>query len=73
VAIAEPGEGTLTVGSQPTKSLYLDSTYAEMYCGGSTPVGTFGPTAPIEGSCASNNAYGTEEGIQPVFSVVASG
>ncbi|HXB15089.1 MAG TPA: hypothetical protein VNV44_05025 [Solirubrobacteraceae bacterium] len=73
VAIAEPSENTLTTGAQPTKSLYLDSTYAAMYCGGPTPVGTFGPTAPIEGSCASNSPYETEENIQPVISVVTTG
>jgi hypothetical protein len=71
VAITEPSEGTLSVGSDPTTALYLNSTYAEMYCSGPTPVGTFGPTAPIEGACASNNAYGTEAGIQPAISVSA--
>jgi hypothetical protein len=72
VAIAEPGEGTLETGTQPTKSLYLNSTYAAMYCGGATPVGTFGPTEPIEGSCAANSPYETEAGIQPVISVAGN-
>jgi hypothetical protein len=72
VAIAEPSEGTLSAGKQPTKSLYLNSTYAAMYCGSSTPVGTFGPTAPIEGSCAASSPYETEENIQPVISVAAN-
>jgi hypothetical protein len=71
VAITEPVEKTLTVGSDPTKSLYLNTTYAAMYCGGPTPVGTFGPTAPIEGSCASGSPYETEAGIQPAFAVSA--
>jgi hypothetical protein len=72
VAIAEPGEGTLTVGTQPTPSLYLNSTEPVMYCGGPTPVGTFGPTAPIEGSCAANYPYESEPGIQPVISVTGN-
>ncbi|HEV2979912.1 MAG TPA: hypothetical protein VGX51_00655 [Solirubrobacteraceae bacterium] len=72
IATTEPFEGTLTVGSDPTKSLYLNSTYAAMYCGSSTPVGTFGPTAPIEGTCASGSPYETEAGIQPAFSVAAN-
>ncbi len=72
VAIAEPGEGTLTTGTQPTQSLYLNSTYGAMYCGGATPLGTFGPTEPIEGSCAANSPYETEAGIQPVISVAGN-
>jgi len=71
VAITEPSEGTLSLGSQPTKALYLSSTWPAMYCGSSTPVGSFGPTAPIEGACASGSPYETEEGIQPAISVSA--
>jgi hypothetical protein len=71
VAITEPSEGTLSLGSQPTKALYLSSTWAAMYCGSSTPLGSFGPTAPIEGACASGSPYETEEGIQPAISVSA--
>ena len=71
VAITEPKEKTLSLGADPTNSLYLNSTYAAMYCGGSTPVGTFGPTAPVEGSCASGSPYETEAGIQPAISVTA--
>jgi hypothetical protein len=72
IAITEPFENPLSVGSDPTKSLYLNSTFAAMYCGSSTPVGTFGPTAPIEGTCASGFPYETEAGIQPAISVSAS-
>lgn len=71
VAITEPSEATLSLGSQPTKSLYLNTTYGEMYCGSSTPLGTFGPTAPIEGACAASSPYETEENIQPAISVSA--
>jgi len=71
VAITEPSEGTLSLGSQPTKALYLSSTWPAMYCGSSTPVGSFGPTAPIEGACASGSPYETEEGIQPAISLSA--
>jgi hypothetical protein len=71
VAITEPVENTLTVGSDPTRELFLNSTYAAMYCGSSTPVGTFGPTAPIEGTCASSTPYETEAGIQPAITVSA--
>jgi hypothetical protein len=71
VAIIEPAEGAPSKGHNPTKDLYLNSEYGAMYCGSSTPVGTFGPTAPIEGTCASNNPYETEENIQPAFSVDA--
>jgi len=71
VAIIEPAEGAPSAGSNPTNELYINTTYEEMYCGSGTPLGTFGPTAPIEGSCASNNVYGTEAGIQPAFSVSA--
>jgi hypothetical protein len=71
VAITEPAEGTLTVGKNPTKALYLNSTYAAMYCGSTTPVGAFGPTAPIEGTCASSPPYETEPGIQPAITLAA--
>jgi hypothetical protein len=71
VAITEPGEGTLSIGKDPTNQLELNSTYAAMYCGSSTPLGTLGPTAPIEGTCASESPYETEAGIQPAFAVSA--
>lgn len=71
VAIEEPAEGAPTPGSDPTNDLYVNTTYNEMYCGSSTPLGTFGPTAPIEGSCAAGSPYETEAGIQPALSVSA--
>ena len=71
VAIIEPSEGAPSAGSNPTNELFLNSTWNAMYCGGATPVGTFGPTAPVEGSCATGNPYETEAGIQPAFSVTA--
>lgn len=72
VAVTEPSENALTVGGDPTRELYLATTYGLGYCGSSTPLGTFGPTAPVEGACAANEYYGTEAGIQPSISVVGS-
>lgn len=60
VAMAEPGENTLTVGAQPTTANYVNSTYSEMFCEGGT-AGTFGP--------ASCSAFW--EGDQPIFEVSA--
>ena len=71
VGIVEPAEGAPSAGSDPTRQLYINTKYEAMYCGSSTPLGTFGPTAPIEGSCAANEPYGTEAGIQPALSVSA--
>jgi hypothetical protein len=71
VAITEPAEGSLSAGANPTRELFLNTTYGLGYCGSSTPLGTFGPTAPIEGECAANAYYGTEAGIQPAISVSA--
>jgi hypothetical protein len=58
VAISEPSEHTLGLGSDPTKELFLDSSWSEMYCQGATDVGTFGGS---EGNCW--------EGDQPVIAV----
>jgi hypothetical protein len=71
IGIIEPAEGAPSAGSDPTNALYINTTYEQMYCGSSTPVGTFGPTAPIEGSCAAGSPYETEAGIQPALSVSA--
>jgi hypothetical protein len=60
VALAYPGENTLTVGAQPTTDDYVNSTYSEMFCEGGT-AGTFGP--------ASCSAFW--EGGQPIFEVSA--
>lgn len=60
VAVAEPGEHTLTVGVQPTTANYVNSTYSAMFCEGGT-AGTFGP--------ASCSAFW--EGVQPIFAVSA--
>jgi hypothetical protein len=60
VALAEPGEDTLTVGAQPTQDDYVNSTYSEMFCEAGTE-GTFGPA-----SCAA-----FWEGDQPIFEVSA--
>ncbi len=70
VAVVEPSEGTLSKGSDPTNELFLNSTWNAMYCGGATPTGTFGPTGPVEGACATY-PYETETGTQPAFSVSA--
>ncbi len=58
VAISEPSEHTLGLGSDPTKELFLDSSFNEMYCEGATDVGTLGGS---EGNCW--------EGDQPVIAV----
>lgn len=60
VALSEPAENTLSLGSDPTQELFVDSSWSEMYCPGATDVGTFGGT---QGSC-----WG---GYQPVFAVHA--
>ncbi len=61
VAISEPSEYTLGLGSDPTEELFLDSSWSEMYCAGATDVGTFGPS---QGNCW--------EGDQPLFTIRAS-
>lgn len=58
VAISEPVEKTLSLGADPTKELFLDSSNSEMYCAGATDVGAFGGS---QGECW--------EGDQPVFAV----
>jgi hypothetical protein len=58
LAISEPSEHTLGLGSDPTQELFLDSSWSEMYCAGATDVGTFGGS---EGNCW--------EGDQPVIAV----
>ena len=60
VALSEPAENTLSLGSDPTQELFVDSSNSEMYCAGATDVGTFGGT---QGNCW--------EGYQPVFAVHA--
>jgi hypothetical protein len=60
VAVSEPSENTLSLGSDPTQELFVDSTNSEMYCAGATDVGTFGGT---QGNCWA--------GYQPVFAVHA--
>jgi hypothetical protein len=60
VAVSEPAEKTLSLGSDPTQELFVDSSNSEMYCPGATDVGTFGGT---QGTCW--------EGDQPVFAVRA--
>lgn len=64
VAISEPSENTLSIGSQPVEEWFADSSSSEMYCPGAKDVGTFGPE---EGT-------GCQEGInyQPVISVTAN-
>lgn len=61
VAVSEPSEHTLSLGSDPTQELFLDSSWNEMYCSGATDVGTFGGS---EGNCW--------EGYQPVLAVSAN-
>jgi hypothetical protein len=63
VAVSEPAENTLSLGSQPTEELFVNSTYNEMYCGSSATLGTFGPS----GVCPA--WYG---GAQPVVRVSAN-
>ena len=58
LALSEPSEHTLGLGSDPTQELFLDSSWSEMYCAGATDVGTFGGS---EGNCW--------EGDQPVIAV----
>ncbi|HTC73908.1 MAG TPA: hypothetical protein VK655_13535, partial [Solirubrobacteraceae bacterium] len=58
VAVSEPSEDTLGLGSDPTNELFLDSSWSEMYCEGATDVGTFGGS---EGNCWA--------GDQPVIAV----
>jgi hypothetical protein len=60
VSISEPVEKTLSLGADPTKELFLDSSDSEMYCAGATDVGTFGGS---QGECW--------EGDQPIFEVSA--
>jgi hypothetical protein len=63
VALAETP--SLTVGSDPTEDLYVNSTDNEMYCGSSATLGTFGPT----GIC-SNSEW--DQGEQPAIGVSSS-
>jgi hypothetical protein len=43
VAISEPSENTLSVGTQPVEEWFANSTNPEMYCPLAKDVGTFGP------------------------------
>ncbi|MGD0454186.1 MAG: hypothetical protein ABSB69_11370 [Solirubrobacteraceae bacterium] len=43
VAVSEPSEKTLTVGSDPVEEWFANSTWSEMYCPGAKDVGTLGP------------------------------
>ncbi len=61
VAVSEPPEKTLSLGADPTKELFLDSTWNEMYCEGATDIGSFGGS---QGECWA--------GYQPVLAVSAS-
>jgi hypothetical protein len=61
VALAEPGEHTLSLGADPTEELFVNSTYSEMFCDGGTE-GTFGPS----------NCPAFWEGQQPMFEVSAN-
>jgi hypothetical protein len=61
VAVSEPGEKTLSLGADPTKELFLHSTWNEMYCEGATDVGSFGGS---QGECWA--------GDQPVLAVSAN-
>ncbi len=61
VALGEPSEKTLSLGSDPTEELFVNSTYPEMFCAGGT-AGTFGPS-----SCPA-----FWEGDQPMFEVTAN-
>ncbi len=60
VAVSEPSEHTLSIGADPTEDVFVDSTYAEMFCDGGVE-GSFGP--------ASCPAFW--EGAQPMFEVTA--
>jgi hypothetical protein len=61
VALGEPAEHTLSIGSDPTEDLYVDAKYPEMFCSGGTE-GTFGP--------ASCPAFW--EGGQPLLEITAN-
>ncbi|MGP0100516.1 MAG: hypothetical protein ACLPUT_02705 [Solirubrobacteraceae bacterium] len=43
VAVSEPSEGTLSVGSDPVEEWFANSTWSEMYCPGAKDVGKLGP------------------------------
>lgn len=64
VAVSEPSEDTLSVGTQPVEEWFANSTWSEMYCPSAKDIGTFGPE---EGA-------GCQEGVnyQPVVSVSAN-
>ncbi len=63
VGITEPSEKALTVGSQPTETQYVNSTWPEMYCGKSESLGTFtGVDCPT-----------WYEGDQPAIQIEAAG
>jgi hypothetical protein len=61
-AIVEPAESALTVGSDPTESQYVNSNWAEMYCGKSESLNTF---------AASGVCPAWYEGDQPAIKVEA--
>lgn len=58
VALAEPAEHSLSVGSDPTEDVFVNSTYPEMFCDGGLE-GAFGPA----------NCPAFWEGDQPMFQV----
>jgi hypothetical protein len=58
VALSEPAEKTLSVGSDPSEEVFVNSTYPEMFCDGGTE-GVFGPA----------NCPAFWEGGQPMFTV----
>jgi hypothetical protein len=64
VAVIEPAEHGLTVGSDPTESQYINSGWNENYCGSSANLNTFAAT----GVCPA-----WWEGDQPAFKVEAGG
>ena len=63
VAVIEPAEHGLTVGSDPTEAQYVNSGSPAMYCGKTDELNTF----------AEVNCPAFYEGDQPAFKVEASG
>jgi hypothetical protein len=62
VAVIEPAEKGLSLGSDPTESQFVNSNWSEMYCGNSASLNTFAPS----GVCPA-----FWEGDQPAFEVTA--
>jgi hypothetical protein len=61
VALSEPAEKTLSLGSDPSEEVFVGSTYPEMFCDGGSE-GVFGPA----------NCPAFWEGDQPMFQVSAN-